>query len=99
MLPDNIKIRWTYSKRISRGDGTRKKCAQTNQVLETVFKKGFSLAKRFANSHVGKALAREALEEAPKCYKKATCKIKNKKLHKALHSDFANTALDLGRTQ
>ena len=57
-----------------------------------MFKKSFSLAKSFAKSHVGKALARETLEQAPEYYKKATTKIKNKNLK----SEVANTALDLG---
>ena len=77
-----MNVRRTYSKRRSKRSGRKnknktktKKRAQTGRGLGTMVKKGFSLAKRFANSRVGKALARKALGQAPKYYKKATSKI------------------------
>ena len=63
---------------------------------ESCVKKVLVLPNIFANSPVRKALAREAREQAPKYYKKATSKIKNKRLCKVLNSNTANTALDLG---
>ena len=90
-LPGNLKIRLPYSKRRSKSSSKRKKGAQTGVSVGTVFKR-FQSEKRFTNSRVGKAAAREALEQAPKYYEKATSKIKNNKLLKVLDSNVANTA-------